>query len=264
MLFGGDTLKDFAFALIIGVASGTYSSVFIASARADPLEEREPVYKAREVRIAAAHGGHVPAYAGVEADIAPTHQRESRRASLTTPQDPSQGVSREEFDDLVANLGVEPAPAVAPRAPRPCRRAPRARHRAPIQLRRTKPGGSAVRRRRSRSVGAEEEAAQPPSREAALMAMLVWVMVGLAIWHFTIFLPDHFWGGIVGAFLGACFGAAIFGLADQRLHRPGTDDVSTCSRPSSRSRARGWDRSGLLRGPAAREARRIPRRLTGR
>ncbi len=35
------------------------------------------------------------------------------------------------------------------------------------------------------------------------MGMLAWVMMGLAIWHFTIFLPDRFWGGIVGAFLGA-------------------------------------------------------------
>ena len=25
------------------------------------------------------------------------------------------------------------------------------------------------------------------------MAALVWVMVGLALWHFTVFLPDHFW-----------------------------------------------------------------------
>ncbi len=31
------------------------------------------------------------------------------------------------------------------------------------------------------------------------MGMLGWVMMGLAIWHFTIFLPDRFWGGIVGA-----------------------------------------------------------------
>ena len=35
------------------------------------------------------------------------------------------------------------------------------------------------------------------------MAMLGWVMMGLAIWHFTIFLPDRFWGGIVGAFVGS-------------------------------------------------------------
>jgi hypothetical protein len=44
------------------------------------------------------------------------------------------------------------------------------------------------------------------------MAMLVWVMVGLAIWHFTVFLPDNFWGGIVGAFCGALLGAVAFGV----------------------------------------------------
>ena len=43
------------------------------------------------------------------------------------------------------------------------------------------------------------------------MAMLAWIMMGLAIWHFTIFIPDRFWGGIVGAFLGALLGAALFG-----------------------------------------------------
>ena len=35
------------------------------------------------------------------------------------------------------------------------------------------------------------------------MGALVWVMMGLALWHFTIFVPDRFWSGIVGAFLGA-------------------------------------------------------------
>jgi hypothetical protein len=44
------------------------------------------------------------------------------------------------------------------------------------------------------------------------MAMLGWVMMGLAIWHFTIFLPDRFWGGIVGAFVGSLFGAILMGL----------------------------------------------------
>lgn len=57
------------------------------------------------------------------------------------------------------------------------------------------------------------------------MAMLVWIMVGLAIWHFTIFLPDHFWGGIVGAFLGACIGAALFGLIISGFSVPGKDDL---------------------------------------
>ena len=31
LLFGGETLKDFAFALLVGIASGTYSSIFIAA-----------------------------------------------------------------------------------------------------------------------------------------------------------------------------------------------------------------------------------------
>jgi len=44
------------------------------------------------------------------------------------------------------------------------------------------------------------------------MGMLGWVMIGLAIWHFTIFLPDRFWGGIVGAFIGSVTGAIVVGL----------------------------------------------------
>jgi ABC-type Fe3+ transport system permease subunit len=44
------------------------------------------------------------------------------------------------------------------------------------------------------------------------MGVLGWVMMGLAIWHFTIFLPDRFWGGIVGAFVGSLAGAIVVGL----------------------------------------------------
>jgi hypothetical protein len=44
------------------------------------------------------------------------------------------------------------------------------------------------------------------------MGLLGWVMMGLAIWHYTIFLPDRFWGGIVGAFVGSLLGAVIVGL----------------------------------------------------
>ena len=57
------------------------------------------------------------------------------------------------------------------------------------------------------------------------MAMLAWVMMGLAIWHFTIFLPDRFWGGIVGAFLGALLGAIICGLIVNGLTIPGRHDT---------------------------------------
>jgi predicted lipid-binding transport protein (Tim44 family) len=44
------------------------------------------------------------------------------------------------------------------------------------------------------------------------MGLLTWVMMGLSIWHFTIFLPDRFWGGIVGAFVGSLLGAVLVGL----------------------------------------------------
>jgi hypothetical protein len=47
------------------------------------------------------------------------------------------------------------------------------------------------------------------------MALLVWFMMGIALWHFTVFLPDRFWQGIVGALLGATFGAVIFGAIVQ-------------------------------------------------
>ena len=51
LLFGGATLKDFAFALLIGVASGAYSSIFIASPVLTHWKEREPHYRARRHRI---------------------------------------------------------------------------------------------------------------------------------------------------------------------------------------------------------------------
>jgi ABC-type Fe3+ transport system permease subunit len=58
------------------------------------------------------------------------------------------------------------------------------------------------------------------------MGLLGWVMMGLSIWHFTIFLPDHFWGGIVGAFIGSLVGAVlsgflIFAIKTSTLQIPG-------------------------------------------
>lgn len=47
------------------------------------------------------------------------------------------------------------------------------------------------------------------------MAAVVWFTVGIALWHFTVFLPDRFWGGIVGALLGAVGGAMVSGAVAQ-------------------------------------------------
>jgi SecD/SecF fusion protein len=117
-LFGGETLKDFAFALLVGTLSGTYSSVFIAGPVLVHWKEREPVYRARHRRIREALG-HVPPYAvataGAPVDVEPG-QRRRGTAPVTAPQDPTQ-VSRDEFDDLVRNLGIdEPAPERKPAA----------------------------------------------------------------------------------------------------------------------------------------------------
>ena len=49
------------------------------------------------------------------------------------------------------------------------------------------------------------------------MALLVWFTMGIALWHFTVFLPDRFWQGIVGAFIGAVLGALIFGTIAQEI-----------------------------------------------
>ena len=57
------------------------------------------------------------------------------------------------------------------------------------------------------------------------MGALVWIMVGLAIWHFTVFLPDRFAGGIVGAFLGALVGSFVFGLIVNLGSVPGRSDT---------------------------------------
>ena len=57
------------------------------------------------------------------------------------------------------------------------------------------------------------------------MSMLVWVMMGIAIWHFMVFVPDRFWGGIVGAFVVATIGAALFGFIVNGLTIPGRNDT---------------------------------------
>ena len=57
------------------------------------------------------------------------------------------------------------------------------------------------------------------------MSMVVWVMMGIAIWHFAVFVPDRFYGGIVGAFLAAVAGAALFGFVVSGFDVPGRNDT---------------------------------------
>ena len=232
--FGGETLKDFAFALIVGTVSGAYSSVFIAGPVLTHWKDREQVYRTRERRIRA-ELGYLPAYAvpmgSAPVDVAPAEPRGGRR-SITAPAGSGRGLARRVRRDGARPRDRAGSPAREHRraAQPPGGRSPRARQRRPRpgRLRRRRavaPGGQAGRRRGAQA----QEAAQPQAREAALMAMLVWAMMGIALWHFTVFVPDRFWGGIVGAFLGALFGAVFIGLAVNGFTVPGQDDTSLVS-----------------------------------
>jgi len=47
------------------------------------------------------------------------------------------------------------------------------------------------------------------------MALVVWFTMGIALWHFTVFMPDRFWQGIVGALVGTTIGAMVSGAIIQ-------------------------------------------------
>jgi SecD/SecF fusion protein len=127
LIFGGETLRDFAFALMVGILSGAYSSIFIAAPVLTHWKERERVYRQRSDRIRRESGGLVPAYAvatvggePVEADaaLATAGTRRRRRGSALSADQPEE-VSVDEFEEMVADLGLEdekPEP-VAPTPP---------------------------------------------------------------------------------------------------------------------------------------------------
>ncbi|HEY1775809.1 MAG TPA: protein translocase subunit SecD [Solirubrobacteraceae bacterium] len=125
LLFGGSTLKDFAFAMLVGVASGAYSSIFIASPVLTHWKEREPVYRRRRARIAAEYGGLVPAYATTGAaarEVAPLEKRRSRR--LTEVARPDGTIAPGEFREIVREMAPDPPRRASTPEPPPTRRRP--------------------------------------------------------------------------------------------------------------------------------------------
>jgi SecD/SecF fusion protein len=109
LLFGGATLKDFAFAILIGIASGAYSSIFIASPVLTHWKEREGVYRNRRARIER-DLGYVPAYATAlgegPVDIEPADSKRRKRAAKLADE-PGEQLSREEFEELVRDIEPE-------------------------------------------------------------------------------------------------------------------------------------------------------------
>lgn len=127
LFFGGDTLKDFAFALLVGVISGAYSSLFIATPVLIHWKEHEPIYRNRRRRIAAENDGVVPPYPA-ESEGITVEPRPKRRPvpRLIGPEDPERQVSKEEFEQMVRDIAHETEVAVLP-MPEPRRSAEDAR-----------------------------------------------------------------------------------------------------------------------------------------
>jgi SecD/SecF fusion protein len=94
LLFGGETLKDFAFALLVGVISGAYSSIFIATPVLVEWKEREQTYMRRRRLMFQDHAGHIPAFAPgalgepavAAAPAAPAAARAPAPAQTVSPQ----------------------------------------------------------------------------------------------------------------------------------------------------------------------------------
>ena len=108
LLFGGTTLKDFAFALLVGIASGTYSSIFIASPVLSAWKEREPDFRARRDRIVAAMGT-VPPFAE-EAPVAKLdeveEEAEPEEGQETAVTPASQAAGRRSQAEILAEAGL--------------------------------------------------------------------------------------------------------------------------------------------------------------
>ena len=245
--------KDFAFALLVGIASGAYSSIFIASPVLTHWKEREPAYRSRRARDRRASSASVPAYATTAGGRA-RGRRARAQAPAHAPRQPdrARGAGRADLARRVPGAGR--ATSRTRRRARRRRAAPRGGGRAPAAQgrRRAAPRRSPTPSRPSatrRPTSTPEDlvlkdepkprqkrraAAQPPPREVALMGMLAWVMMGLAIWHFTIFLPDRFWGGIVGALRRLADRRVLFGLIINGFTIPARA-CRASRRPTSRS-----------------------------
>ncbi|HMC49606.1 MAG TPA: protein translocase subunit SecD [Solirubrobacterales bacterium] len=126
LIFGGATLQDFAFAMMIGIISGTYSSIFIASPVLTAWKEREPGFIRRRERIVAIDGS-VPAFAEdgdlamladdgetdveIEEEVATQREAKPKAGAVATVEPPGEG----DGDGGKPSSNGEP-PAVDPEA----------------------------------------------------------------------------------------------------------------------------------------------------
>ena len=84
-LLGAGTLKDLSLALFIGLAVGTYSSIFIAPPFLASLREKEPAMQALAKRVAS-RGNSAPAEATTSQSARPTIQPSVNRGPRNQPK----------------------------------------------------------------------------------------------------------------------------------------------------------------------------------
>jgi preprotein translocase subunit SecF len=118
LVLGATTLQEFALALFIGLASGAYSSIFIASPLLAILKEREPRWKALRKRLEAGRGPLTPSGGdGGKRRLTPTgggpppKARINRRPAALADED------LDEDDELLEKEDAEVGRATAARRP---------------------------------------------------------------------------------------------------------------------------------------------------
>jgi SecD/SecF fusion protein len=116
-VFGSTTLRDFAFAMIVGLLSGTYSSIFIASPVLTHWKEREPAYRRRRERIEE-QMGYVPAFPEDNV-VARTEGGPEEPVRAETPVATAQRPSSSPGPGVVPEPPGPVPPPPAPREPEP-------------------------------------------------------------------------------------------------------------------------------------------------
>jgi SecD/SecF fusion protein len=128
-IFGGATLRDFAFAMMVGLASGTYSSIFIASPVLTHWKEREPAYRRRRERIEE-QMGYVPAFPEDNV-VARVEGGPEEPVRAETPAPAAPAPSRSQVPGVVPEPPGPVAPPPEPERPEPPRPEPAPERREP-------------------------------------------------------------------------------------------------------------------------------------
>jgi SecD/SecF fusion protein len=130
LIFGGTTLQDFAFAMMVGIFSGTYSSIFIASPVLTAWKEREPGFVRRRERLAGPDGA-VPAFADEVAMARLSDDSASEAEVEEVPAPVAVAESATDGGDPATNgePAAAPDPAAAEQAERNARRRERRKQR---------------------------------------------------------------------------------------------------------------------------------------